>query len=261
MNSDVLPSVLTQVAYVVLALLAAFGIAHALSIVTSAFRPPWRRWNADSNAVAAELGNQTVRMKGLVWDIANPSSGGNSEATAPYTRQQLASFRSKGPKRGLVPWLVRWKPDIDAPLKAALEEAERNEWEDTAAAVDEALVADHSRWQGRLGVLIAAGPPAGAAPTMSGAMSFLAAYTDKAQEGITTPPIGAIRDALLTTYVGCGICVAGIVLLAVVSSFYQRGRPSLVRAVDEILISYQLWLEVAHEAQAIVEEAEVPDHG
>lgn len=163
-----------------------------------------------------------------------------------------------GPERGLAEWMSSIEPTLDAPLRAALEEAERGEWADPAAAADEALDTDHSRWQGRLGVVIAAGPPAGAAPTMSGAMSFLAAYSDKAREGVTAPPMAAIRDALLTTYLGCAICVAGIVLLAVVSGLYRRSRPQLVRAISTVQKHYEEWLEVTREATSVIEETEAP---
>ena len=253
-----LPDALTAIAYVCLAGLGIWLLAHAISIIGSAFRPPWRRWTAESDALADELRRLAERTKGLVWDITHASEDETSRVS--YMRQRFASLRSMGPERGLADWLSRLDLELDAPLRVALEEADRDGWAAPATSAEEALEADHSRWQGRLGLLIAAGPPAGAAPTMSGAMSFLAAYADRAREGVTAPPMAAIRDALLTTYLGCAICVVGIVLLAVVSGLYRRGRPELVRAVEKVRRHYETWVEVTQEAASVIDEEEGRTH-
>lgn len=251
-----LPDALTMVAYVVLGFLAAFGLAHGLAIIGSMFRPPWRRWASESEALASELRRLAEETKGLVSGLDRSCHHDGGGAAKSLIWQGLASLRSQGPEGGLAEWLSRLEPGLDAPLRTALETAERGEWADPVAAVEETLDADHSRWQGRLGVLIAAGPPAGAAPTMSGAMSFLAAYADQAREGVAAPPMAAIRDALLTTYIGCSVCVAAIVLLAVVSGQFHRSQPLLVQAVNKVREHYQTWLSVTREAQTFIEEAE-----
>jgi hypothetical protein len=255
-----LPDALTAIAYVCLAGLGVWLLAHAISIIGSAFRPPWRRWAAESDALADELRGLAERTKGLVWDITHAAPSEDETSRVSYMRQRFASLRSMGPERGLGEWLSRLEPGLDGSLRAALEEADRDGWASPATSAKDALDADHSRWQGRLGLLIAAGPPAGAAPTMSGAMSFLAAYADKAREGVTAPPMAAIRDALLTTYLGCAICVIGIVLLAIVSGLYRRGRPELVRAVEKVRRHYETWVEVTQEAASVIDEEEGKTH-
>lgn len=252
----ILPDVLTIIAYVVLAGLGIWLLAHILSVVACIFNPPRRQWAAQSALLAAELQRLADRTKGLIWDYTHTGDEEDAGRRAPIVRQEFASLRAKGPHRGMTAWLSSLAVPIDAPLRAAIEDADRMGWSDISASVDDALDVDLARWHGRLGLLIAAGPPAGSAPTCSGATSFLMSYADKAQQGSSALSLAGIRDALLTTYVGCAIAVAGIVLLAVVSGLYRRSRPELARALATVEASYQGWISVTRDAQAAIEGEE-----
>lgn len=258
MNKEpmILSDVLTIIAYVVLAGLGIWLLAHILSVVACIFSPPWRQWAAQSATLAAELRRLADRTKGLVWDHAHAGEVEDEDRRANLIRQEFASLRAKGPERGMVAWLGSLTIPIDAPFRTAIEVAERMGWTESAAAADEALDGDLARWHSRLGLLIAAGPPAGSAPTCSGATSFLMSYADKAQQGANALSLAGIRDALLTTYAGCSIAVAGIVLLAIVSGLYRRSRPELARALYSVKASYEEWLGVTRDAQAAIGEEE-----
>lgn len=243
---------LTSAAYLVLLGMLIWLVAHLISVFRGLVRPRIR----DIRTVADLLGRDLRRITGLGEHELDACSRNLTEASPPLewleTRNRLRRLRALGPDKSAHDWtgkdgMIR----LPSRLKNVLQMAQRHPDEPLQDVADYVIDQDRTRWSRRLGLLIAAGPPAGAAPTMSATMSFLKSYSDSPATGL--PSFAPIHDALLTTYIGCAICVLGIILLAVVQGQFWKYREALVVSATSIQEAARDWDRISDRIDQQVE--------
>ncbi len=255
-----LPEVLTSLAYVLLVALGIWVVAHGLSIAQWMRRRPHLRWPGQAQQIADALSAGATRLEQLTRTLrAERTEQGAARAA---TVEAAGECLHAGPGSRLVVWLRTRHEIRDSLIVDGIERAMQAENKYTSPpgiskASTDTMRGSWNGWQARLSVAAMAGPPAGAAPTMSGTMGFLRDYTATVQDGVGVPPMAGLNDALVTTYFGCAICVAGVILLAVVHGMFRTAADSLSESITIVVEAYEDYQQAEYRMRAALSAATV----